>query len=94
MTRRKYSVVRPYPPTFVSRSTLAYQLDLSDTSVATLIAKGALPKAKPGLDGIERWWWPEVEAIVRGLKSEADLDGQTDVVDPYMQGVLNRAKTS
>jgi hypothetical protein len=93
MTRRKSAVVRPYPPTFVSKATLAYQLDLSDTSVSALVAKGTLPKAKPGLDGIERWWWPEVEAVVRGLVIH-DCQEDATADDAFMAGIKKRAALS
>ena len=92
MSRKKSDVVRPYPPTFVSRGTLAYQLDISESKLAQLLERGLLPRAEPRIDGMERWYWPSVVAFMRGRSiDDLELDAaRDDASDPYMTRLKKR----
>ena len=88
MGRRKAEVIRPYPPEYVSATTLGYLLDISDTKRCELVAEGKLPPPETGLDGLERWCWRDVVARLRGIPPD-DL-GEPSAregthTDPYMR---------
>ena len=66
------------PPSFVSKATLAAELDLSETAVDTYVKRGLLPRPVQ-IGGSVRWPWEEV---VAALKAQASGGG-----DPFMQGI-------
>ena len=93
MAKRKHEVVRPYAPDFVSAATLAYRLDVSETTRAELEAMGKLPPPVLGLDDLKRWYWPEVETMVRGVRDDTDAPTcSTD--DPFLIRVKTRGSTA
>lgn len=60
------------PPTFVSKATLAAELDLSESTVDSLVQRGLLPKPfKWG--GSVRWCWADVTACL-GARSNGEND--------------------
>ena len=72
------AILGPRPPSFVSKATLAAELDMSETTVDSYVQRGLLPKPiKRG--GSVRWCWAEVEADLR-RQSDTDLD-------PFMEAV-------
>lgn len=68
------------PPSFVSKSTLAAELDLSESTVDSYVQRGLLPKPHRW-GGSVRWCWADVYA---SLRSEAP-GGE----DQFMAGVDN-----
>ena len=67
------------PPSYVSKATLAAELDMSESTVGSYVQRGLLPKPiRRG--GSVRWCWAEVEAYLRGTS-----DGDGD--DPFMAGL-------
>lgn len=68
------------PPSYVSKATLAAELDMSETTIDSYVQRGLLPKPiKRG--GSVRWCWAEVDADLRGRP-----DGDAD---PFMDGLAN-----
>jgi predicted DNA-binding transcriptional regulator AlpA len=68
------------PPSFVSKATLAAELDMSESTVDSYVQRGLLPKPIRRAGSV-RWYWPHVEAAM--LSAGAAQDGD----DPFMQGV-------
>jgi predicted DNA-binding transcriptional regulator AlpA len=68
------------PPSFVSKATLAAELDMSESTVDSLVQRGLLPKPfKCG--GSVRWRWADVSA-----KLSTEMSGGED---QFMAGVEN-----
>lgn len=87
---RKADVKRPYPPEFVSATTLAYLMDASERSIEEDVKRGFLPK--PVFVGNKkRWYWPDIvkhlvkDELAGGgdeIQSEEDeYDRRLDLVD-------------
>ncbi len=74
------TILSPRPPSYVSKATLAAELDMSESTVDSYVQRGLLPKPiKRG--GSVRWCWAEVDA---------DLRRQTEAgADPFMDGLSN-----
>ena len=75
-------------PAYVSRSTLAHELDCAESTVDEMVKRGVLPKPLRLSSGCVRWCWAEVVMALNSLKGEADI---TDL-DPYLVGARNAAK--
>jgi predicted DNA-binding transcriptional regulator AlpA len=73
---------------FMSRSTLAGQLDCAESTVDTLVTRGVLPKPIRLSPGVVRWRWADVEAAIMSLGSGANPDAASD---PYLAGVAHVA---
>lgn len=73
------------PPTWVSCSTLAAELDISETTVREMVARGTIPKPVRFSDGCVRWPWDDVQMALRGAVSASA--GRSD--DPYMVGAVH-----
>lgn len=68
------------PPSFASKSTLAAELDISESTVDSWVERGILPP--PIRCGtVPRWSWAEVQAAM-SQRSQ----GETD---PFLNGVSN-----
>ncbi|KIN76903.1 helix-turn-helix transcriptional regulator [Sulfitobacter mediterraneus] len=68
------------PPSFVSKATLAAELDMSESTVDAYVKRGLLPEPfKWG--GSVRWSWADVSAHLTAQASSGD--------DPFMAGVGN-----
>jgi predicted DNA-binding transcriptional regulator AlpA len=73
------------PPAYVSRGTLAHELDCAESTVDEMIKRGILPKPLRLSSGCVRWCWDDVVMALASLKEAA---GVTDS-DPYLSGVKN-----
>jgi predicted DNA-binding transcriptional regulator AlpA len=91
---RKRDVVRPYPPDYCSRVSLATRLDCSADSVDRLVRQGLLPP--PLVIGtLKRWDWNEVDEAIKARNGKLDDFAELpngDVhrigdVDPFSAGV-------
>lgn len=60
---RKAEQLRPYPPDFVSVSTLAYRLDIAERTVLDYAKAGILP-APVAIGNAKRWSWADVVAHI------------------------------
>ena len=85
MSRKKSDIKRPFAPAYVSKTTLAYRLDMSMPIVDRLINKKVIPEPV-SIDGIDRWRWEDVDAAL----AETNLSGlNADEDDPISQGIQN-----
>ncbi len=66
------------PPSFVSKATLAAELDMSESTVDAYVQRGLLPKPIR-FGGSVRWAWEDVAATIKAQES-----GEAD---PFMLGV-------
>lgn len=74
------AIIGPRPPSYVSKATLAAELDMSESTVDVYVRRGLLPKPiKRG--GSVRWCWAEVDADLRRQAAGGD--------DPFMAGLDN-----
>jgi predicted DNA-binding transcriptional regulator AlpA len=71
------------PPAYLSRSTLARELDCAESTVDELVKRGTLPKPFRLSGGCVRWRWADVEVAIGSLK-EAGAAGESD---PYLKGM-------
>lgn len=69
------------PPSFVSKATLAAELDLSETTVDSYVKRGLLPRPVQ-IGGSVRWRWDDVAATLAARTMQAAGQG-----DPFMTGV-------
>lgn len=80
---RKAEQNRPYPPDFVSASTLAYRLDLSLRIVQDYVRAGFLPPAVM-VGNERRWSWADVLTHIIAQNGLAPADaGDKGPVDEY-----------
>lgn len=77
------------PPSYLSRSTLAAELDIGESTVDEMVRRGVLPKPVKLSTGCVRWSWAAVEAALASLAGTAN-----DTADPFMAGVQRVAKTA
>jgi hypothetical protein len=68
MTTAKSKIVRPYAPDYVDATTLAYRLNVSESTVEKLEREGKLPRRRD-VFGLRRWKWNEVENLIDGQKT-------------------------
>lgn len=79
MTKRR-ALIGDRPPSFMSKSTLAAELDMSESTVDSYVQRGLLPKPfKWG--GSVRWCWADVTARLAAQARGED--------DPFMKGLGN-----
>jgi predicted DNA-binding transcriptional regulator AlpA len=71
-----------HTPSYVSRRTLAAELDTAESTVDELVRRGVLPKPVRLSSGCVRWIWADVVAALAPLKS-----GTVTEIDPYLAGV-------
>lgn len=77
------------PPSFLSRSSLAIELDISESTVDEMVRRGVLPRPVRLSSGCVRWSWTAVETALASLAGSSDDSG-----DPFMTGARNAAKTA
>lgn len=75
------------PASYLSRASLARELDISESTVDEMVRRGVLPQPVRLSSGCVRWAWHAVEAAL------ASLD-ETGNADPFMMGAANAAKTA
>ena len=74
------------PPSFVSKATLAAELDISESTVDEWVRQGILPKPIR-LGGSVRWCWAQVQASLGSMASA----GQQFDKDPFMAALNETA---
>jgi predicted DNA-binding transcriptional regulator AlpA len=72
------------PPAYVSRATLAHELDCAESTVDVLVQRGVLPKPIRLSNGCVRWCWTDIVLALGSLNS-----ANVTEADPYMQGIRN-----
>lgn len=76
-------------PSYLKASSLAKQLEISESTVHDLVRRGVLPKPIRLSSGCVRWRWASVEAALASLESHEHAEGQ---IDPFMKGVRDVAE--
>jgi predicted DNA-binding transcriptional regulator AlpA len=76
------------PPSYLSKDTLARELDCAESTVDELVKRGVLPKPFRLSNGCVRWRWADVENAIASLKDSA-AGGEPD---PFLAGVRNVTK--
>lgn len=75
------------PPSYLSKTRLATELDISETTVDDYVRRGLLPKPVR-LGGSVRWSWIQVQALLEAHSPGGPSD------DPFMAGIKNVAQTT
>jgi predicted DNA-binding transcriptional regulator AlpA len=75
-------------PSYLSRATLAHELDCAQSTVDDLVKRGVLPKPFRLSSGCVRWCWADVETAIASLKDCA-VGAEAD---PFLAGVRNATK--
>jgi predicted DNA-binding transcriptional regulator AlpA len=77
------------PPAYLSRATLAHELDMAESTIDEMVRRGVLPKPVKLSTGCVRWSWIAVERAL------ASISGSTDGgADPFMTGAKNATKAA
>jgi predicted DNA-binding transcriptional regulator AlpA len=76
------------PASYLSRSALAAELDICETTVDEMVRRGVLPKPVKLSAGCVRWCWKDVDAALASLKDGTD----NALADPFMAGATNVTK--
>ena len=79
---KKRDVVRPYPPEFCSRDTLAYRLDCSVDKIDADVRNGLLPPSE-AVGTSKRWYWPDVVAWIKAHNGKSEDYGVSVTGDVY-----------
>jgi predicted DNA-binding transcriptional regulator AlpA len=69
------------PPAYLSKASLARELDCAESTVDELVRKGILPPPLKLSGGCVRWCWQDVTVALGALKGTATAS------DPYMAAV-------
>lgn len=75
------------PPLMMSAATLAYQLDISESTLRDLVKRGILPPAIVISSGVVRWNWEAVQASFGAMRA-----GRLVAEDAYLAGAHNAAQ--
>lgn len=70
------------PPSYPSKSQLAFELDCAESTIDMLVVRGILPKPLRLSTGCVRWSWADVQIALASLKSGG-------VSDPFLEGARN-----
>ncbi|QAU49927.1 transcriptional regulator [Bradyrhizobium guangzhouense] len=71
-------------PSYLSKKSLAHELDMAESTVDEMVRRGVLPKPLKLSAGCVRWSWTAVEQALASLGGTAEEDA-----DPYMRGIKN-----
>ena len=72
LSRRLYS--QSIPPIMVKAGTAARLLDMKLSDFRSLVHAGALPQPRVIAPGIERWYFPDLQAIANGTALEEEFE--------------------
>jgi predicted DNA-binding transcriptional regulator AlpA len=79
------------PPSYVTCSTLARELEVSESTVYEMVRRGVLPQPMKLSNGCVRWCWADVEAALGSLSSARDSGAASD---PFLMGLKNVAPSA
>lgn len=74
---------------YLSRASLASELDMSESTVDEMVRRGVLPRPIKLSNGCVRWCWASVQM---SLASLAPQGNDAAPVDAYTQGARDAAK--
>jgi predicted DNA-binding transcriptional regulator AlpA len=75
-------------PSYLSRKSLARELDVSESTVDEMVRRGVLPRPLRLSSGCIRWNW----ACVREALASLEQTAENCATDPYLAGAMNAAK--
>lgn len=78
---RQRAIAGDRPPSYVSKATLAAELDISESTVDALVQRGTLPRPIR-IGGSVRWSWAQVDASLRASDAPPEAD-------PFLKGIAN-----
>lgn len=78
----------PSPPSYLSRSSLARELDCSESTVDEMVRRGVIPPPLRLSSGCVRWRWADIDLALQSFKP-GNGGG-----DPYLLGVPNAAQAA
>lgn len=76
------------PPSYVTCSTLARELEVSESTVYEMVRRGVLPQPVKLSNGCVRWCWADVEAALCSLSTGRVSEAAGD---PFLLGLKNVA---
>ena len=76
------------PPAYLSRASLARELDCSESTVDEWVRRGILPAPIKLSTGGVRWRWSDVDMALMSFAPSGGGD------DPYLRGIRNAAQAS
>jgi predicted DNA-binding transcriptional regulator AlpA len=71
----------------MKKSTLARELDCSESTIDSLVDRGVLPKPLRLSNGCVRWVWDDIVIALTSLKG-----ADSTAFDPYLKGVQDAAQ--
>ncbi|MBN9233561.1 hypothetical protein QV13_17020 [Mesorhizobium hungaricum] len=76
------------PPSYITCSTLARELEVSESTVYEMVRRGVLPQPVKLSNGCVRWCWADVESALGSLSvgCASEVAG-----DPFLAGLKNVA---
>lgn len=77
------------PPAYLSRASLAEQLDMSESTVDEMVRRGVLPRPLRLSSGCVRWSWAAVEAALASLAGSIQHAASED---PYLARIKDASK--
>jgi len=78
-------------PAYMSRATLADELDISESTVDDMVKRGVLPKPVKLSAGCVRWRWETVDRALASM-GEANQQSQGDKGNDGVQRAIQAAK--
>jgi predicted DNA-binding transcriptional regulator AlpA len=87
VTARKQTM--PRTPAYVSRATLAAELEVSESTVDDMVKRGVLPAPVNLSPGCVRWQWEAVRTALASLVPGSDTSNPED---PFLAGVRHATK--
>ena len=76
------------PPAYLSRASLARELDCSESTVDEMVRRGVIPPAMRLSSGCVRWRWADVDLALKGYAPGAGGE------DAISRGIRNAAQAS
>lgn len=73
------------PPSFLSKATLARELDCAESTIDELVKRGLLPAPLKITSGVVRWRWDDVEKALAAIKGGPLRDPGFEGVDRYFE---------
>lgn len=80
------------PPAYLSRASLARELDCSQSTIDELVRRAVLPQPLRLTPGCVRFSWEDVVTALASLKDSASGSSGAVPSDPFMRGALNVTK--
>lgn len=80
------------PAAYVTRASLAAQLEIGESTVDDLVRRGVLPRPVRLSSGTVRWRWESVDRALRSMEGGVAASPEADI-DEGVKRALQAAKT-